>query len=73
MSNSKTHLKLVVDNVPTKEQMMEMSVEEIDEIMQRTIERTNRKKMEFEAELMGIDVKPQYHLNHDRGGPEIQR
>ena len=58
MSNSKTHLKLVVDNVPTKEQMMEMSVEEIDEIMQRTIERTNRKKMEFEAELMGIDVKP---------------
>jgi hypothetical protein len=20
-----------------------------------------------------IDVKPQYHLNHDRGGPEIQR
>jgi len=22
---------------------------------------------------VGIDVKPQYHLNHDRGGPEIQR
>ena len=21
----------------------------------------------------GIDIKPQYHLNHDRGGPEIQR
>lgn len=22
---------------------------------------------------VGIDIKPQYHLNHDRGGPEIQR
>jgi hypothetical protein len=22
---------------------------------------------------VGIKVKPQYHLNHDRGGPEIQR
>ena len=42
----------------------------------RDVWRSTRSDRGFRAQMKGhcsMNVKPQYHLNHDRGGPELQR